>query len=72
MTSSTKPNNTYSVVWERPCGRFGFVGIEECASCEEAAEHFFDHVRGKDPKVPADAQISVVRLVATNTNEKNQ
>ena len=66
MTNPAKPNNAYSVVWERPCGRFGFVGIEECASCEEAATHFFDHVRGKDPKVPADAQISVVRLVSSD------
>jgi hypothetical protein len=72
MTSPTKSNNAYSVVWERPCGRFGFTGIEECASCEEAAEHFFDHVRGKDPKVPADAQISVVRLVSTGTQEHKQ
>jgi hypothetical protein len=72
MTSSTKPNNSYSVVWERPCGRFGFVGIEECSSCEEAAEHFFDHVRGKDPKVPADAQITAVRLVATGTQGVGQ
>lgn len=72
MSNTTKPNNVYSVVWERPCGRFGFTTIEECATSEDAAAHFFDHVRGKDPQVPANAQISTVRLIATNTNEKNQ
>lgn len=66
MTNPAKPNNAYSVVWERPCCRFGFTTIEDCATSEEAAEHFIDHVRGKDPKVPADAQISAVRLVSTN------
>ena len=66
MSNTTKPNNAYSVVWERPCGRFGFTAIEECATSEDAAAHFFDHVRGKDPKVPADSELTSVRLVSSN------
>lgn len=58
-------SNTYSVAWERPCGRFGFTTIEDCATSEDAAEHFIDHVRGKDPQVSADAEINVIRLVST-------
>jgi len=58
--------NTYSITWERPCRRFGFTTIEDCASSEDAAEYFIDHVRGKDPKVPADAEISAVRLAKSS------
>lgn len=66
MTNTTKPKNVYSVIWERPCGRFGFTTIEECATSEDAAAHFFDYVQGRDPQVPADAELTSVRLVSSS------
>lgn len=60
--SKTVHRGSFDVVWERPCGRFGFTTIEDCAAPEEAAEHFFDHVRGND--LPADVQITAIRRVS--------
>jgi len=56
-----EPRKTFSVTWSRPCGRFGFTTIEDCIDAEEAACHFFDHVRGTT--VPKDAMIDAVHPV---------
>lgn len=60
-TPVPQPRKTYSVVWSRPCGRFGWTDVSDCIDAEEAAVHWFEHVRGKD--APADAQLESVRLV---------
>jgi|LakMenE18May11ns_1017448.scaffolds.fasta_scaffold9909743_3 hypothetical protein len=53
---------SFSISWTVPSsGRFGFTTIEECHDQEDAVEYFCSQVRGKDPKVPADAQIDSVR-----------
>lgn len=62
-TPTPEIRRTYSVTWSRPCGRFGFTTIADCIDAEEAACHFFDHVRGTD--APADAKIDAVRLIGT-------
>jgi hypothetical protein len=53
---------SFSISWTVPSsGRFGFTTIQDCFDMEDATEYFMDSVRGKDPKVPADAQIDSVR-----------
>lgn len=55
--------NICAISWTTPDGRFGMADIHDCASIEEGAEYFFDHMRGKhNLEIPADADIATIRL----------
>jgi hypothetical protein len=52
---------TFKIIWSTPSGRFGWTTIEECQDSDDALCHFMDNVRGKDPGVPWDADITEVK-----------
>lgn len=50
-----------SVSWSTPEGKFGFSQVHDCASIEDGAEFFMDHIRGKPAfRVPANAEIDSI------------